>query len=219
MINKKNKELEIHIEHITIEDEACRQHATCRVHDQCSQLQFKRTHGRPRDNIEVDDTASWFNERNSTTTTMMCSFVELERSVCCCCHVSMCLCKECERKLSYCPFCQYSKFLGMEVYIFLDVFICLLFNSETNYAQGRLRRRDKRCDRPGPKHYPSWRKELFRNSARKKTEMINRKNKELVVRIEQITMEAEAWQQSAKCSENMIAALNQSGASSRSTKR
>ena len=117
MINKKNKELEIHIEHITIEDEACQQHATCRVHDQCSQLQFKRTHGRPRDNIEVDDTASWFNERNSTTTTMMCSFVELERSVCCCCHVSMCLCKECERKLSYCPFCQYSKFLGMEVYM------------------------------------------------------------------------------------------------------
>ncbi|KAF2620663.1 hypothetical protein F2Q68_00039302 [Brassica cretica] len=49
--------------------------------------------------------------------------------------------------------------------------------------------------------------------------MINRKNKELGVRIEQITMEAEAWQQSAKCSENMIAALNQSGASSRSTKR
>ncbi|KAJ4881696.1 S-ribonuclease binding protein 1 [Raphanus sativus] len=39
-------------------------------------------------------------------------------------------------------------------------------------------------------------------------EMINRKNKELEVRIEQLTLEAEAWQQRANYNENMIAALN-----------
>ncbi|KAJ0232127.1 SBP1 [Hirschfeldia incana] len=39
-------------------------------------------------------------------------------------------------------------------------------------------------------------------------EMINRKNKELEVRVEQMGMEAEAWQQRAKYNENMIAALN-----------
>ncbi|CAG7909493.1 probable BOI-related E3 ubiquitin-protein ligase 2 [Brassica rapa] len=39
-------------------------------------------------------------------------------------------------------------------------------------------------------------------------EMINRTNKELEVRIEQLAMEAEAWQQRAKYNENMIAALN-----------
>ncbi|CAF2317403.1 hypothetical protein BRARA_J00567 [Brassica rapa] len=39
-------------------------------------------------------------------------------------------------------------------------------------------------------------------------EMINRTNKELEVRIEQLAMEADAWQQRAKYNENMIAALN-----------
>ncbi|KAH0850284.1 hypothetical protein HID58_095667, partial [Brassica napus] len=39
-------------------------------------------------------------------------------------------------------------------------------------------------------------------------EMVNRTNKELEVRIEQLAMEAEAWQQRAKYNENMVAALN-----------
>ncbi|CAN7082865.1 unnamed protein product [Brassica oleracea var. botrytis] len=39
-------------------------------------------------------------------------------------------------------------------------------------------------------------------------EMVNRTNKELEVRIEQLAMEAEAWQQRAKYNENMFAALN-----------
>ncbi|KAG2327906.1 hypothetical protein Bca52824_010634 [Brassica carinata] len=41
----------------------------------------------------------------------------------------------------------------------------------------------------------------------KELEMINPKNKELEVRIEQITMEDGACKQPAKCSEYMIAAL------------
>ncbi|XP_013589910.1 PREDICTED: probable BOI-related E3 ubiquitin-protein ligase 2 [Brassica oleracea var. oleracea] len=39
-------------------------------------------------------------------------------------------------------------------------------------------------------------------------EMVNRTNKELELRIEQLAMEAEAWQQRANYNENMVAALN-----------
>ncbi|ESQ30920.1 hypothetical protein EUTSA_v10011662mg [Eutrema salsugineum] len=130
MINRKNKELEVRMEQLTMEAEAWQQRAKYNE-NMIAALNYnlERAHGgRPRDSIEgcgdseVDDTASCFNGRNSnngkTTMRMMCRFCGV-REVCMlllpCKH--MCLCKECERKLSSCPLCQSSKFLGMEVYM------------------------------------------------------------------------------------------------------
>lgn len=132
-INRKNKELEVRMEQLAMEAEAWQQRAKYNE-NMIAALNYnlERAHGggRPRDSIEgcgdseVDDTASCFNGRNSNnnngnkTTTMMCRFCGV-REVCMlllpCKH--MCLCKECERKLSSCPLCQSSKFLGMEVYM------------------------------------------------------------------------------------------------------
>ncbi|CAH8353437.1 unnamed protein product [Eruca vesicaria subsp. sativa] len=125
MINQKNKELEVRIQQMTMEAEAWQQRAKYNE-NMIAALNYnlERAHGPPRVSIEgcgdseVDDTASCFNGRNSKTTTMMCRFCGV-REVCMlllpCKH--MCLCKECERKLSSCPLCQSSKFLGMEVYM------------------------------------------------------------------------------------------------------
>lgn len=125
MINRKNKELEVRIEQMTMEAEAWQQRAKYNE-NMIAALNYnlERAHGRPRDSIEgcgdseVDDTASCFNGRNSKTAMMMCRFCGV-REVCMlllpCKH--MCLCKECESKLSSCPLCQSSKFLGMEVYM------------------------------------------------------------------------------------------------------
>ncbi|KAF8113093.1 hypothetical protein N665_0057s0043 [Sinapis alba] len=122
MINRKNKELEVRVEQLTMEAEAWQQHAKYNE-NMIAALNYnlERAHGRPRESIEgcgdseVDDTASCFSGRNSK---MMCRFCGV-REVCMlllpCKH--MCLCKECERKLSSCPLCQSSKFLGMEVYM------------------------------------------------------------------------------------------------------
>ncbi|CAH8254746.1 unnamed protein product [Arabidopsis lyrata] len=132
MINRKNKELEVRMEQLTMEAEAWQQRATYNE-NMIAALNYnlERAQGRPRDSIEgcgdseVDDTASCFNGRNNnnnnnnnTKPMMMCRFCGV-REVCMlllpCKH--MCLCKECERKLSSCPLCQSSKFLGMEVYM------------------------------------------------------------------------------------------------------
>ncbi|KAL1222401.1 putative BOI-related E3 ubiquitin-protein ligase 3 [Cardamine amara subsp. amara] len=129
MINRKNKELEVRMEQLTMEAEAWKQ---CAKYNEnmiaALNYNLERAQGRPRDSIEgcgdseVDDTASCFNGRNNNNnakkTMMMCRFCGV-REVCMlllpCKH--MCLCKECERKLSSCPLCQSSKFLGMEVYM------------------------------------------------------------------------------------------------------
>ncbi|CAH2035805.1 unnamed protein product [Thlaspi arvense] len=128
MINRKNKELEVRMEQLTMEAEAWQQRAKYNE-NMIAALNYnlERAQGRPRDSIEgcgdseVDDTASCFNGRNNNSngkTKMMCRFCGV-REVCMlllpCKH--MCLCKECERKLSSCPLCQSSKFLGMEVYM------------------------------------------------------------------------------------------------------
>ncbi|CAA7047958.1 unnamed protein product [Microthlaspi erraticum] len=138
MINRKNKELEVRMEQLAMEAEAWQQRAKYNE-NMIAALNYnlERAHGGgrpPRDSIEgcgdseVDDTASCFNGGNgdnnnngggkTTMTMMMCRFCGV-REVCMlllpCKH--MCLCKECERKLSSCPLCQSSKFLGMEVYM------------------------------------------------------------------------------------------------------
>ncbi|KAK9107203.1 hypothetical protein Syun_023214 [Stephania yunnanensis] len=78
---------------------------------------------------EVDDTASCCNggaidfqlvcrENKDLKELMTCKFCRVNE-VCMlllpCRH--LCLCKECESKLSFCPLCQSSKFIGMEVYM------------------------------------------------------------------------------------------------------
>lgn len=125
MINRKNKELEVRMEQLAMEAEAWQQRAKYNE-DMIAALNYnlERAQGQPRDSLEgcgdseVDDTASCFNGRNNNKTMMMCRFCGV-REVCMlllpCKH--MCLCKECERKLSSCPLCQSSKFLGMEVYM------------------------------------------------------------------------------------------------------
>ena len=123
MINRKNKELEVQIEQLTVEAEAWQQRANYNE-NMIAALNYnlERAHGRPRESnmegcgdSELDDAASCFNGK---ATMMMCRFCGV-REVCMlllpCKH--MCLCKECERKLSSCPLCQSSKFLGMEVYM------------------------------------------------------------------------------------------------------
>ncbi|CAN7054695.1 unnamed protein product [Brassica oleracea var. botrytis] len=123
MINRKNKELEVQIEQLTLEAEAWQQRANYNE-NMIAALNYnlERAHGRPRESnmegcgdSELDDAASCFNGK---ATMMMCRFCGV-REVCMlllpCKH--MCLCKECERKLSSCPLCQSSKFLGMEVYM------------------------------------------------------------------------------------------------------
>ncbi|KAJ0231879.1 SBP1 [Hirschfeldia incana] len=122
MINRKNKELEVRIEQLTMEAEAWQQRANYNE-NMIAALNYnlERAHGRPRESMEgcgdseLDDTASCFNGKAAM---MMCRFCGV-REVCMlllpCKH--MCLCKECESKLSSCPLCQSSKFLGMEVYM------------------------------------------------------------------------------------------------------
>ncbi|KAF8112036.1 hypothetical protein N665_0068s0003 [Sinapis alba] len=123
MINRKNKELEVRIEQLTLEAEAWQQRANYNENVIAAlNYNLERAQGRPRESMEgcgdseLDDTASCFNGK--ATMMMMCRFCGV-REVCMlllpCKH--MCLCKECERKLSSCPLCQSSKFLGMEVYM------------------------------------------------------------------------------------------------------
>lgn len=133
IINRKNKELEVRMEQLTMEAEAWQQRAKYNE-NMIAALNYnlERAHApRPRDSIEgcgdseVDDTASCFNGRNNNNTTntmMMCRSCGVKK-VCMlllpCKH--MCLCKECESKLSFCPLCQSSKFIGMEVYMWCDL--------------------------------------------------------------------------------------------------
>ncbi|KAG2305215.1 hypothetical protein Bca4012_064283 [Brassica carinata] len=122
MINRKNKELEVRVEQLAMEAEAWQQRAKYNE-NMIAALNYnlERAHGRPRESIEgcgdseVDDTASCFNGRISKMMCRFCGVGEVCMLLLPCKH--MCLCKECERKLSSCPLCQSSKFLGMEVYM------------------------------------------------------------------------------------------------------
>lgn len=78
---------------------------------------------------EVDNTASFCNgrsidfcllskENNDVKETMTCKTCRVNEAnmlILPCKH--LCLCKDCENKISFCPLCQSSKFIGMEVYM------------------------------------------------------------------------------------------------------
>ena len=135
-INKKNRELEEQMEQLSMEAGAWQERARYNE-NMINALKFniQQVYAQSRDSkegcgdSEVDDTASCCNGRaidfhllsndnNDTKELMTCKACRVNE-VCMllfpCKH--LCLCKDCESKLSFCPQCQSSKFVGMEVYM------------------------------------------------------------------------------------------------------
>ncbi|KAJ8538091.1 hypothetical protein K7X08_014631 [Anisodus acutangulus] len=135
-INKKNMELELRMEQLALEANAWQQRAkynenlinTLEVNLQHVYAQGRDSKGGCGDS-EVDDTASCCNGR-ATNLHLLCrdSKEMKELMTCRVCRANevcmlllpckhLCLCKECESKLSLCPLCQSTKYIGMEVYM------------------------------------------------------------------------------------------------------
>ncbi|XP_021898508.1 probable BOI-related E3 ubiquitin-protein ligase 2 [Carica papaya] len=136
IINKKNMELEERMEQLTMEAGAWQQQARYNE-NMIAALKFnlQQVYAQSRDSkegcgdSEVDDTASCCNGRaidfhllckdNSDMKELMTCKVCGVNDICMlllpCKH--LCVCKDCESKLSFCPLCQSSKFVGMEVYM------------------------------------------------------------------------------------------------------
>ncbi|XP_052180141.1 probable BOI-related E3 ubiquitin-protein ligase 3 [Diospyros lotus] len=133
-INEKNVELELRIEQLAVEASAWKQRARLNE-NMISTLKFNLQHvyAQSRDskercgNSEVDDTASCCNGRASDfhlckeniekglMTCKVCRVNEVCMLLLPCKH--LCLCRECEIKFSFCPLCQSSKIMGLEVYM------------------------------------------------------------------------------------------------------
>ncbi|KAK6115916.1 hypothetical protein DH2020_008185 [Rehmannia glutinosa] len=135
-INKKNDELELQMQQLALEANAWQQRAKYTENMiNTLKLNLQQVYAQSRDSkegcgdSEVDDTASCCNGRpidfhllrkdsNETKELMTCKVCRVNE-VCMlllpCKH--LCLCKECESKLSMCPLCQSSKYIGMEVYM------------------------------------------------------------------------------------------------------
>ncbi|CAK7347527.1 unnamed protein product [Dovyalis caffra] len=135
-INKKNMELEERMEQLSMEAGAWQQRARYNENMiNALKLNIQQVYAQSRDSkegcgdSEVDDTASCCNGRaidfqllckddNDMKELMTCKVCRVNE-VCMlllpCKH--LCLCKDCESKLSFCPLCQSSKFIGMEVYM------------------------------------------------------------------------------------------------------
>ncbi|XP_066382640.1 probable BOI-related E3 ubiquitin-protein ligase 3 [Miscanthus floridulus] len=135
-INKRNSELEDQIKHLGVEVGAWQQRAKYNesminalkynLEQVCAHQSkdFKEGCG----DSEVDDTASCRNggavdlqltpkenrQQKDLTACRVCKSSEACMLLLPCRH--LCLCKECESKLSLCPLCQSSKILGMEIY-------------------------------------------------------------------------------------------------------
>ncbi|CAN1779087.1 Probable BOI-related E3 ubiquitin-protein ligase 2 [Linum perenne] len=132
-INKKNLELENKVEQISAEAGAWQHRARLNENLINSlKLKLQQVYAQNRDNkegcgdSEVEDTASFCNGRGIDFEMLSKEMKELKSCKVCqvkevcmlllpCKH--LCLCKDCESKLSFCPLCQSSKFLGMEVYM------------------------------------------------------------------------------------------------------
>ncbi|KAJ8772888.1 hypothetical protein K2173_028065 [Erythroxylum novogranatense] len=135
-INKKNAELEERMEQLSVEVCAWQEQAMYNE-NVIDALKFKleQVYAQSRDskercgNSEVDDTASCCNGRasyfhlickdnNDMKELMTCKVCRL-KEVCMlllpCKH--LCLCKDCESKVSFCPVCRSLKYFGMEVYM------------------------------------------------------------------------------------------------------
>ncbi|XP_058722230.1 probable BOI-related E3 ubiquitin-protein ligase 3 [Vicia villosa] len=135
-INKRNMELEDQMDQLSAEAGAWQQRARYNE-NMIAALKFnlQQAYLQSRDSkegcgdSEVDDTASCCNGRsldfhllsneNSNMKEAMkckaCRVNEVTMVLLPCKH--LCLCKDCESKLSFCPLCQSSKFIGMEVYM------------------------------------------------------------------------------------------------------
>ncbi|CAN6284827.1 unnamed protein product [Urochloa humidicola] len=135
-INKRNSELEDQIKQLAVEVGAWQQRAKYNesminalkynLEQVCAHQSkdFKEGCG----DSEVDDTASCCNvgavnlqlmpkenRQKDLTACRVCKSSEACMLLLPCRH--LCLCKECESKLSFCPLCQSSKILGMEIYM------------------------------------------------------------------------------------------------------
>uniref|UniRef100_A0A5B6YGY8 Putative BOI-related E3 ubiquitin-protein ligase 2 n=1 Tax=Davidia involucrata TaxID=16924 RepID=A0A5B6YGY8_DAVIN len=135
-INKKNMELELRMEQLAVEAGAWQQRAKYNE-NMINTLKFnlQQVYAQSRDSkegcgdSEVNDTASCCNgraidfhllckennEMKELLTCKVCRVNEVCMLLLPCKH--LCLCKECESKLSLCPLCQSSKFFSMEVYM------------------------------------------------------------------------------------------------------
>lgn len=135
-INKRNMELEERMEQLTVEAGAWQQRARYNENMIAAlKLNLQQVYVQGRDSkegcgdSEVDDTASCCNGRSidfhllskdnndkqEMMTCKVCRVNEVSMLLLPCKH--LCLCKDCENKLSFCPLCQSSKFIGMEVYM------------------------------------------------------------------------------------------------------
>ncbi|CAN4092685.1 unnamed protein product [Withania somnifera] len=135
-IYKKNMELELRMEQLAFEANAWQQRAKYNENLMNTlKVNLQHVYAQSRDSkegcgdSEVDDTASCCNGR-ATDLHLLCrdskEMKELMKCRVCranevcmlllpCKH--LCLCKECESKLSLCPLCQSTKYIGMEVYM------------------------------------------------------------------------------------------------------
>ncbi|KAK4274682.1 hypothetical protein QN277_017871 [Acacia crassicarpa] len=132
-INKRNKELEERTEQLSMEVGAWQQRAkhnenmiaALKYNLQQVQLQGRDSKEGCGDS-EVDDTASCCNggsidfqllsnDNNEMMKCKACKVNEANMLLLPCRH--LCLCRDCESRLCFCPLCQSSKFIGMEVYM------------------------------------------------------------------------------------------------------
>ncbi|KAL3505159.1 hypothetical protein ACH5RR_035000 [Cinchona calisaya] len=135
-INKKNIELELRMEQLALEANAWQQRAEYNENMvKTLTLNIQQVFAQSRDSkegcgdSEVDDTASCCNgraldfhllrkdgnEMKELMTCKVCRVNEVCMLLLPCKH--LCLCKECEMKVSLCPLCQSSKHVGMQVYM------------------------------------------------------------------------------------------------------
>ncbi|KAG8377595.1 hypothetical protein BUALT_Bualt08G0049400 [Buddleja alternifolia] len=124
-INKKNIELELRMERLALEANAWQQQAKYNENMiNTLKLNLQQVYAQSRDSkegcgdSEINDTASCSNGRPEMKELMTCKVCRVNE-VCMlllpCKH--LCMCKDCESKLSVCPLCQSSKYIGMEVYM------------------------------------------------------------------------------------------------------
>ncbi|XP_072989899.1 probable BOI-related E3 ubiquitin-protein ligase 3 isoform X1 [Typha latifolia] len=135
-INKKNLQLEEQMKQMAMEVGTWQQRAKYNE-SMINALKYnlEQVYAQSRDNkegcgdSEVDDTASCCNggaiklqllskENKDMKGSMACKVCKVNEACMLllpCRH--LCLCKDCENKLSFCPLCQSSKFIGMEIYM------------------------------------------------------------------------------------------------------
>ncbi|KAI3922251.1 hypothetical protein MKX01_005940, partial [Papaver californicum] len=134
-VNKKNAELEEQIRVLLVDAGNWKQQATCNENMITSlRINLQKVSAQNKDSkegcgdSELNDTASFCNGRTinqvvfkenkglkKLMTCKVCGYNEACMLLLPCRH--LCLCKNCESKVSFCPLCQISKFIGMEVYM------------------------------------------------------------------------------------------------------